>query len=138
MGFEPADPHLGKVVFSVLEVASSPLQCCSVHPVSSLSTVSRPCSRAVYFRSVSPTRERSRERLGRARSFSKGDTQRPTWIVNAYRKQSSEEDLGFRIELRWHQLDRRHRFRKRHPVDGGPMQRHHLTKVTVMKGVYGM
>jgi hypothetical protein len=62
----------------------------------------------------------------------------PTWAVNAHRKQSSEEDFGFRIELWWHQLDRRHRFRERHAVDRGPMQRNHLTKVTVMQSVYGM
>jgi len=72
------------------------------------------------------------------RSFSKSNTQRPLRIDSAYRKQSSEEDLGLRIELRWHKFDRRHCFRKRHEVDRGAMQRHHLTKVTVMKGVYGM
>ena len=62
----------------------------------------------------------------------------PRRNVNASRTNLSEEDLGFRIELRWHQFDRRHCFRKRHEVDRGPMQRHHLPKVTVMKGVYGM
>jgi hypothetical protein len=66
------------------------------------------------------------------------DDVRPSWFVNDYGKQSSEKDFGFRIELRWHQLDRRHRFRERHAVDRGAMQRHHLTKVAFMKGVYGM
>ena len=71
------------------------------------------------------------------RSLSKGE-ERPTWLVNDYGKRSSEEDLGFRLEFRWHQFDGRHCFRKRHEVDRSAMQRHHLTKVTVMEGIYGM
>ena len=53
-------------------------------------------------------------------------------------EQSSEKHLGFRIELRWHLLDRRHRFRERYEVDRRAVQCHHLTKVAVMKRIYGM
>ena len=78
-----------------------------------------------------------RESILRQREILLEGDVRPSWFVN-YGKQSSEKDLGFRIQLRWHQLDRRHRFRERHEVDRGAMQRHHLTKVAFMKGVYGM
>jgi hypothetical protein len=44
--FEPATPHLGKVVDFVLEVRSRPAKCCSVHPASTKSIRRR--SRAVY------------------------------------------------------------------------------------------
>ena len=59
-------------------------------------------------------------------------------MESSLRIQSSEEHLGFRVELRWDQLDRRHRFRERYEVDRSPMQRHHLTEVPVMKSVYGI
>ena len=43
------ESHLGKVVFLIFVVDPSPPPCGSVHPVSTPSTPSAPCSRAVYY-----------------------------------------------------------------------------------------
>src|ERR1700683_673287 len=53
-GIRTRDPHLGKVVDLVCEFPASPLDCCSVHPVSTLVHSIRPCSRAVYYRQIAP------------------------------------------------------------------------------------
>ena len=41
-GIRTRDPHLGKVLDLVLGVSSTPLPCCSVHPVSTQSTSTPP------------------------------------------------------------------------------------------------
>jgi hypothetical protein len=135
-------PHLGKVVLFVYLVSSRPLMCGSLRTVS-IQSIGYVCvvERSTIERNMKGVTiwwaELGKSIL-RQREILLEDDVRPSWFVNDYGKQSSEKDFGFRIELRWHQLDRRHRFRERHAVDRGAMQRHHLTKVAFMKGVYGM